>query len=139
MDSKRAKTARGRRILRQREAKVIENTRMALVVRGQKTSADVNAILTDLFMLKKPCEAPPPQSTHQNRPIPLAASLAAALLPTPSSRQPTPPRRVGERERALPSRNPAAGTPEERRACVIVCVGSVCTPIHTSPPSACPS
>lgn len=53
-NARRAKTARGRRILAKREPKLVENPRTALVVRGQKTSAIVNSCLTDLFMLKKP-------------------------------------------------------------------------------------
>ena len=51
---KRAKTARGRREMIRREPKVIENPRTALVARGQKTSALINGVLTDLFMMKKP-------------------------------------------------------------------------------------
>ena len=54
MDSKRAKTARGRRALRKMEPKVIENPRATLVLRGQKSSALVNTALTDIYMLKKP-------------------------------------------------------------------------------------
>ena len=53
-NARRAKTARGRRILAKREPKLVENPRTALIVRGQKTSAIVNSCLTDLFMLKKP-------------------------------------------------------------------------------------
>jgi ribosome production factor 2 len=51
---KAAKTARGRRVLQKREPKLIENARNTLIARGQKTSALVNAALTDLYMLKKP-------------------------------------------------------------------------------------
>ena len=51
---KRAKTARGRRALQKREPKIVENPRTALLARGQKSSALVNAALTDLYMLKKP-------------------------------------------------------------------------------------
>eukprot|EP00316_Scyphosphaera_apsteinii_P020556 CAMPEP_0119326924 /NCGR_PEP_ID=MMETSP1333-20130426/69588_1 /TAXON_ID=418940 /ORGANISM="Scyphosphaera apsteinii, Strain RCC1455" /LENGTH=353 /DNA_ID=CAMNT_0007335363 /DNA_START=139 /DNA_END=1200 /DNA_ORIENTATION=- len=54
LEAKRAKTARGRRILAKREPKLIENPRTALIVRGQRTSAIVNSVLTDLYMLKKP-------------------------------------------------------------------------------------
>ena len=54
IDPKRAKTARGKRALRNMAPKLNENPRTALLVRGQKTSAVVNAALTDLFMLKKP-------------------------------------------------------------------------------------
>lgn len=54
MESKRAKTARGRRFLAKREPKLVENPRNALVARGQKSSALVNEILKDVFLLKKP-------------------------------------------------------------------------------------
>jgi len=54
MDSKRAKTARGKRFLKNREPKLVENPRTALIIRGQKTSGLINTVLTDLFMLKKP-------------------------------------------------------------------------------------
>lgn len=54
MDPKRAKTARGRRALMKMAPKLIENPRSTLVLRGQKSSALVNAALADLFMLKKP-------------------------------------------------------------------------------------
>ena len=54
MDPKRAKTARGRRALEKMAPKLIENPRTALVLRGQKTSATVNAALADIYMLKKP-------------------------------------------------------------------------------------
>jgi len=54
LEAKRAKTARGRRFLRNREAKLVENPRTALILRGQKTSGLVNSVLTDLFVLKKP-------------------------------------------------------------------------------------
>ena len=62
LDPKRAKTARGRRALEKRMPQLEENPRTALVLRGQKSSALVNAALTDLFMLKKPhgsCPARP--------------------------------------------------------------------------------
>ena len=54
LDPKRAKTARGRRALEKMMPQLEENPRTALVLRGQKSSALVNAALTDLFMLKKP-------------------------------------------------------------------------------------
>jgi len=54
MESKRAKTARGRRVLAKREPKIVENPRSALVARGQKSSALVNEVLKDIFMMKKP-------------------------------------------------------------------------------------
>ena len=49
--------ARARRFLRNREAKLNENPKTALLVRGQKTSGLINSILIDLFMLKKPHSA----------------------------------------------------------------------------------
>ena len=63
--SKTAKSAKARRFLKNREAKVVENPKTALLVRGQRTSAVINNALTDLFMLKKPhggarSHAPPP-------------------------------------------------------------------------------
>jgi ribosome production factor 2 len=54
MDSARAKTARGRRFLAKREPKLQENRRTALVARGQKSSAVINELLKDVFLLKKP-------------------------------------------------------------------------------------
>ena len=57
VDSKTAKTSRARRFLRNREAKLNENPKTALLVRGQKTSGLINSILIDLFMLKKPHSA----------------------------------------------------------------------------------
>ena len=54
VDSRTAKSARARRFLKNREAKVTENPKTALLVRGQKTSGLINDALTDLFMLKKP-------------------------------------------------------------------------------------
>lgn len=54
MDSKRAKTARGRRALREMAPKLNENPRTTLVMRGQKSSEIVNNALTDLYLLKKP-------------------------------------------------------------------------------------
>ena len=53
-DAKTAKSARGRRFLKNREAKLNENPKTALIVRGQKTSGLINDVLTDLYMLKKP-------------------------------------------------------------------------------------
>ena len=54
VDSKTAKSARARRFLKNREAKLNENPKTALLVRGQKTSGLINNVLIDLFMLKKP-------------------------------------------------------------------------------------
>ena len=51
---KKAKTVRGQRAMEKRAPKINENPRTALIARGQKTSEMVNAVLVDLFMLKKP-------------------------------------------------------------------------------------
>ena len=53
-NAKSAKSARGRRFLKNRESKLNENPKTALIVRGQKTSGLINDVLTDLYMLKKP-------------------------------------------------------------------------------------
>jgi hypothetical protein len=81
---KAAKTARGRRVLQKREPKLIENARNTLIARGQKTSALVNAALTDLYMLKKP------HSVHFKRhnavhPFEDAAPLDDDATQTPSA------------------------------------------------------
>lgn len=54
VDAKTAKSARARRFLKNREPKLNENPKTALIVRGQKTSGLINDVLTDLYMLKKP-------------------------------------------------------------------------------------
>ena len=76
VDSKTAKTSRARCFLRNREAKLNENPKTALLVRGQKTSGLINSILIDLFMLKKPHSAlAPPRYTHSH---PVARARHAA-------------------------------------------------------------
>ncbi len=62
VDSRTAKSAKAKRFLRNREPKLNENPKTALLVRGQKTSGLINNVLVDLFMLKKPhgsCPARP--------------------------------------------------------------------------------
>eukprot|EP00698_Gefionella_okellyi_P014829 TRINITY_DN412_c0_g1_i4.p1 TRINITY_DN412_c0_g1~~TRINITY_DN412_c0_g1_i4.p1 ORF type:complete len:323 (-),score=62.25 TRINITY_DN412_c0_g1_i4:139-1107(-) len=52
-----AKTHKGRRILEARESQAIETEKRALVINGLKTSGLVNAVLSDLYILKKPAAA----------------------------------------------------------------------------------
>lgn len=49
-----AKTARGRRILQKRQPQVVEDIKTACFIRGTTTSPVSSAVLTDLFLLKKP-------------------------------------------------------------------------------------
>jgi len=49
-----AKTARGRRFLKQRDFKVNENPKSCLYLRGQKTTPDVTQLLKDLYDMRKP-------------------------------------------------------------------------------------
>ncbi len=51
---KRAKTQRGKRFLEQRQSKVVENDKQALIARGGKCSELVSKALSDLYALKKP-------------------------------------------------------------------------------------
>jgi len=51
---KKAKTRRGKRVLEDRAAKLVENEKMALFVRGGKCGQDVTTFLKDLYQLKKP-------------------------------------------------------------------------------------
>ncbi|RUS29144.1 Brix domain-containing protein [Jimgerdemannia flammicorona] len=48
------KNARVKRALKNREAKVEENTKTAMFIRGSQTSKIVNDALSDLYLLKKP-------------------------------------------------------------------------------------
>lgn len=43
-----AKTARGHRVMEEREPKVVENTKQAMFVKGTKTSEVVNSAMADL-------------------------------------------------------------------------------------------
>jgi len=52
--SKAYKSKRTRRILSKKEPQVVENVKTAMFIRGSQTSAAVNSILHDLYMLKKP-------------------------------------------------------------------------------------
>tara|TARA_B100000795_G_scaffold53871_1_gene35286 strand:+ start:221 stop:457 length:237 start_codon:yes stop_codon:yes gene_type:complete len=76
VDSKTAKTSRARRFLRNREAKLNENPKTALLVRGQKTSGLINSILIDLFMLKKPHSALAPPRYTRSHPVARARHAA---------------------------------------------------------------
>ncbi|KAJ1797244.1 rRNA-binding ribosome biosynthesis protein rpf2, partial [Coemansia sp. RSA 2598] len=49
-----AKNARSKRFLANREAKVVENVKTAIFVRGSKTSKVVQDTLKDLYSLRKP-------------------------------------------------------------------------------------
>lgn len=51
---KRAKTAKGRRILEQREPQAIEDAKTAMVIRGNRGSAEVMNLLRDLYRLRGP-------------------------------------------------------------------------------------
>lgn len=52
--SRKAKTRRGKRFLENRQPKVIENDKMALIIKGGKTNEKVTSALADLYALKKP-------------------------------------------------------------------------------------
>ena len=81
VDSKSAKTSRARRFLRNREAKLNENPKTALLVRGQKTSGLINSILIDLFMLKKPYGALLHHVEHAASRPPAAPTTLTARTP----------------------------------------------------------
>lgn len=49
-----AKTRRGRRFLDNREPKVVENDKMALIIKGGRTTEVVSSVLADIYALKKP-------------------------------------------------------------------------------------
>uniref|UniRef100_A0A8R1XNX8 Ribosome production factor 2 homolog n=1 Tax=Onchocerca volvulus TaxID=6282 RepID=A0A8R1XNX8_ONCVO len=51
---RRAKTRRGKRFLENRQPKVVENDKTAIIVKGGKTSQTVTDALADLYALKKP-------------------------------------------------------------------------------------
>lgn len=48
------KTQKGKRFLQNREAKVTENVKQAMLIRGGKTSEQVTQAMKDIYMLKKP-------------------------------------------------------------------------------------
>lgn len=54
INTKRAKTAKGRRFLKKRESKIIENEKKALFLKASTASQIVTNILLDLTALKKP-------------------------------------------------------------------------------------
>eukprot|EP00918_Siedleckia_nematoides_P088025 GHVU01193441.1.p1 GENE.GHVU01193441.1~~GHVU01193441.1.p1 ORF type:complete len:337 (+),score=61.45 GHVU01193441.1:98-1108(+) len=54
LPTKMAKTARGRRILKAREAKVNEDDKKLLIMRGNNSGEKVDALLHDLHTMKKP-------------------------------------------------------------------------------------
>jgi ribosome production factor 2 len=51
---KRAKTKAGRRMLKERQSKVVENAKRAVILRGRKSNETVNEVLEELYLLKKP-------------------------------------------------------------------------------------
>ncbi|CAD7929587.1 unnamed protein product [Amoebophrya sp. A120] len=53
-DRKVAKTHRGRRELKAREPKVVENAKTTLLIRGQRTKEELHQVLKDMHDLKKP-------------------------------------------------------------------------------------
>lgn len=52
--ARKAKTAKGKRFLKNREPKVIENPKGVLFLRGNKSTNDVTSLLNDLYGLRKP-------------------------------------------------------------------------------------
>lgn len=51
---RKAKTRRGKRFLENRQSKVVENDKTAIIVKGGKTNQTVTDVLADLYALKKP-------------------------------------------------------------------------------------
>lgn len=51
---RRAKSGAGRRAMQNREAKILENPKSLLVLKGHRTSGLINDVLADLHMLNKP-------------------------------------------------------------------------------------
>lgn len=47
------KTARGRRILKKKEAQIEEPAKQTIFLKGQKTSEEISSLLRDLYTLKK--------------------------------------------------------------------------------------
>ncbi|CAE7949747.1 Rpf2 [Symbiodinium sp. KB8] len=54
LSKRKAKTHRGKKILREREPKVLEDAKTALVIRGTKTSNDMTNFLRELYLLRSP-------------------------------------------------------------------------------------
>eukprot|EP00411_Alexandrium_monilatum_P015065 CAMPEP_0175257232 /NCGR_PEP_ID=MMETSP0093-20121207/38612_1 /TAXON_ID=311494 /ORGANISM="Alexandrium monilatum, Strain CCMP3105" /LENGTH=328 /DNA_ID=CAMNT_0016551601 /DNA_START=114 /DNA_END=1100 /DNA_ORIENTATION=+ len=52
--ARKPKTRKGRQILREREPQAVENAKTALIIRGNKSSADVMTLLRDLNSLRVP-------------------------------------------------------------------------------------
>jgi len=50
---RKAKTARGHRVMEDREPKVVENTKQAMFIKGTKTSEVVNSAMADLVFYKE--------------------------------------------------------------------------------------
>mmetsp|Transcript_37841 Transcript_37841/g.87615 ORF Transcript_37841/g.87615 Transcript_37841/m.87615 type:complete len:345 (-) Transcript_37841:48-1082(-) len=54
LSKRKAKTHRGKKILREREPKVQEDAKTALVIRGTKTSNDMSTFLREMYLLRSP-------------------------------------------------------------------------------------
>lgn len=48
------KTRKGKRVLDDRASKTVENDKIALFVKGNKTTEDISEAMKDLYLLKKP-------------------------------------------------------------------------------------
>ena len=50
--SKETKTHKGRKILEKREAKLIENNKRSIIMKGHKSSETINSLLKDIHVLR---------------------------------------------------------------------------------------
>lgn len=55
--NKKAKTHKGRKILESKEAKVVENTKTAIFLRGNKISSTISSLISELHILRGTAEA----------------------------------------------------------------------------------
>eukprot|EP00397_Hematodinium_sp_SG-2012_P037375 GEMP01040497.1.p1 GENE.GEMP01040497.1~~GEMP01040497.1.p1 ORF type:complete len:345 (+),score=68.04 GEMP01040497.1:61-1095(+) len=55
-NERKAKTAKGRRVLRERAPKVHENSKRSLILRGLKSTPDISNLLEELHNLRKPID-----------------------------------------------------------------------------------
>mmetsp|Transcript_28027 Transcript_28027/g.60857 ORF Transcript_28027/g.60857 Transcript_28027/m.60857 type:complete len:348 (-) Transcript_28027:83-1126(-) len=65
LGGRKAKTRKGRKILQDREPKIVEAPKSALIIKGNKSSVDVKMLLTDLHRMRNPL------STLYSRPHPI--------------------------------------------------------------------